>query len=115
MEIVTFEGIDVDRCSGCKGIFFDAHERERLKGLRGSEVIDSGDPVTGRKYNSIAYVRCPRCRTPMIRMVDAAQPHLWYEGCSTCGGAFFDAGEFRDYKDRTLLDVIRDLFAKPRG
>ena len=90
-------------------------ENERLKSKRGSEIIDSGDPKTGRKNNTIPYVRCPRDGNPMVRMVDPAQPHLWYETCSTCGGAYFDAGEFRDYKNLTVLDFIRDLFAKPRA
>jgi len=115
MEVVAFEDIEVDRCTACKGLWFDSRENERLKSKRGSEIIDSGDPKTGRKNNTIPYVRCPRDGNPMVRMVDPAQPHLWYETCSTCGGAYFDAGEFRDYKNLTVLDFIRDLFAKPRA
>ncbi|MDC3952590.1 zf-TFIIB domain-containing protein [Polyangium jinanense] len=115
MEIVVFEDIEVDRCTACKGLWFDSRENERLKSMRGSEIIDSGDPKTGRKNNTIPYVRCPRDGNPLIRMVDPAQPHLWYETCSTCGGAYFDAGEFRDYKNLTVLDFIKDLFAKPRA
>ncbi|HMY19334.1 MAG TPA: zf-TFIIB domain-containing protein [Polyangium sp.] len=115
MEIVVFEGIEVDRCTGCKGLFFDSRENERLKYMRGSEAIDTGDPVVGRKNNMMRHVCCPRDGTPMVRMVDPEQSHLWYEACSACGGVYFDAGEFRDYKDRTLFDVIRDVFARPRS
>lgn len=114
MEIVTFGGIDVDRCTQCKGLWFDAREHEKLKGMKGAEVIDTGSAATGRKNNDVPNVRCPRCTTPMVRMVDAAQPHIWYETCSACGGVYFDAGEFRDYKEYTLVDVWRDLFARPR-
>jgi uncharacterized protein len=114
MEIVVFEGIEVDRCMKCKGIFFDSRENQRLKSMRGSEVIDSGNPAVGRKYNTLRNVCCPRDGTPMVRMVDAQQSHLWYETCSACGGVYFDAGEFRDYKGRTILDFVRDLFAEPR-
>jgi uncharacterized protein len=115
MEIVIFEGIEVDRCTKCKGLFFDSRENERLKSMRGSEIIDSGDPAIGKKNNTIRHVSCPRDGTPMVRMVDPAQSHLWYETCSACGGVYFDAGEFRDYKDRTLFDFIRDVFARPRS
>ena len=115
MEIVVFEGIEVDRCLNCKGLFFDSRENERLKSMRGSEIIDSGDPAIGRKHNTMRHVCCPRDGTPMIRMVDPEQSHLWYEACSACGGVYFDAGEFRDYKDRTFFDVIRDVFARPRS
>ncbi len=115
MEIIVFEGIEIDRCTNCKGLFFDSRENKRLKSMRGSEIIDSGDPRIGRKNNTIRHVVCPRDGTPMVRMVDPAQAHLWYESCSTCGGVYFDAGEFRDYKDRTLFDFIRDVFAGPRN
>ncbi|MDH3641318.1 MAG: zf-TFIIB domain-containing protein [Gammaproteobacteria bacterium] len=47
-------------------------------------------------------------------MIDRDQPHLWYEACTVCYGVFFDAGEFRDYKEKTALDFFRDLFAQER-
>ncbi len=50
----------------------------------------------------------------MVRMVDRDQPHIWYEKCSGRSGTFFDAGEFRDLKGETTLDVVKALFAKAR-
>ena len=40
MEIVTYAEIVVDRCTKCRGLFFDALEPEKLKRAKGSEVID---------------------------------------------------------------------------
>src|SRR5690606_31905197 len=40
MESVTFEGVSVDRCTGCKGLFFEARKAQKLKEMRGSEVLD---------------------------------------------------------------------------
>jgi uncharacterized protein len=114
MAIVRFEEIEVDRCTACGGLWFDAHERERLKGRRGSEAIDSGDEDVGRKQNEIDAINCPRCTTRLVRMVDADQTHIWFEACSVCGGAYFDAGEFRDYKSWTPLDLFRSLFSRAR-
>lgn len=114
MEVVRFEDIEVDRCTGCAGLWFDAHERERLKQRKGSEIIDSGDEKTGKQLNEIDAINCPRCTTRMVRMVDAKQHHIWFEACSVCGGTFFDAGEFRDYKSWTLMDLLRSTFAKAR-
>ena len=31
MELITFEGVTVDRCTACKGIWFDANEQKLLK------------------------------------------------------------------------------------
>lgn len=114
MEIVVFEGVEVDRCTGCKGIWFDNREAETLKAMKGSEAIDIGDPKVGRSFNERGAVPCPRCTTPMVRMVDVDQPHIWYERCSVCNGVYFDAGEFRDYKEHTLGDVFRRWFARAR-
>ena len=38
-----------------------------------------------------------------------------YEACTVCNGVFFDAGEFRDYKEHTIIDFFRDLLAKERS
>jgi Zn-finger nucleic acid-binding protein len=114
MEEVVFETITVDRCTGCQGIWFDALEHEELKKLAGSERIDVGDPARGKIYNEETRADCPVCATPMMRMAVAEQPHIRYEGCKLCGGVFFDAGEFRDFKSKSLLDFFRDLMDKRR-
>lgn len=114
MAKVLFDGIEVDRCTGCGGLWFDRLEEKKLKEKKGSEAIDTGDAKVGRTHNEQRDVRCPRCTVRMVRMVDAAQPHIWYESCAVCGGTYFDAGEFRDYKSVTLFDVVRDFFAGPR-
>lgn len=114
MESVEFQGIEVDRCSLCKGLWFDALEHEALKKMEGSEEIDQGDPEVGELFNAEDRISCPRCHTSMIRMVDRDQPHIWFESCTTCYGVFFDAGEFTDYKHHTLMDAIRDFRVKAR-
>lgn len=114
MEMVGHESIEVDRCKGCKGIWFDLLEREKLSELEGSETIDIGDPETGEKFDTVEHIDCPVCHTRMIRMVDPVQPHVRYEACKNCSGVFLDAGEFTDLKERTLLDRLRDLFAPER-
>lgn len=114
MEAVRFESIEVDRCTSCKGLFFDAMEAENLRKKPGSQAIDVGDAAVGKTQNANDRIRCPRDTTKMIRIVDPQQPHLWLETCAVCNGMFFDAGEFRDWKDETLLDLVRGWFAKPR-
>jgi Zn-finger nucleic acid-binding protein len=114
MEAVVYESIEVNRCTNCKGLWFDLREQEHLKALEGSESIDVGTLEEGVAYNEVGRIECSICHTPMIRMVDAEQPHIWYESCPTCYGVFFDAGEFRDYKERTILDFFKDLMAKER-
>jgi uncharacterized protein len=110
MEAVTFEGVTVDRCTGCKGIWFDAKEQNLLKQARGAEAIDIGDVHTGRKMDRVTDIKCPRCQSPMTLMEDVDQHHITFEACSACKGVFLDAGEFKDLKNYTLADYVRGLF-----
>lgn len=114
MESVVFADIEVERCTACKGLYFDAMGAERLKKVSGSESIDIGDPELGKKLNEQSRIRCPRDTSPMIRVVDQKHPHIWTETCPVCFGSFFDAGEFRDFKHETFGDVIRSWFSKER-
>src|SRR6266487_2577445 len=104
---VTFAGVAVDRCSDCQGLFFDEFEREQLQKTKGSVAIDIGGVEVGRTFNRVDCINCPRCGSRMIRMVDVEQPHMQFEHCTVCGGSFFDAGEFKDLKHRTILDFLR--------
>lgn len=114
MEVVEYAGISVDRCTACKGIWFDMLEHEQLKNIEGSESIDIGSTILGETYETVDRIDCPACKAQLIRMVDRSQPHIWYEACTCCYGVFFDAGEFRDYKEKTVLDFFRDLLSGER-
>ena len=115
MEKVDYRSIVVDRCSGCHGLWFDNLEHEKLKLLDGSEIIDAGDPATGKRFDRVDRIGCPICHTSMVRMVDARQRHIHYESCPACSGVFFDAGEFADFKKEDWLDALRDLVAGRRA
>lgn len=114
MEQVDYEGTEVDRCTICSGIWFDAGEIEQLRNKNAATEIDTGELKTRKQHNTIDNYRCPRCSGAMIRMVDAKQRHIWYETCGSCHGSFFDAGEFRDLTERTISDFFKDLTAPER-
>ncbi len=117
MKTAVYADIIVDKCSNCGGLWFDEYEQEKLKAISGSEAIDTGDPEVGAKYNRIENIKCPRCAgaTPLTHMVDVQQPHIWFESCPMCYGAFFDAGEFADYVQFTLSDLVRRIGLQPRN
>ncbi|MEQ9065700.1 MAG: zf-TFIIB domain-containing protein [Gimesia chilikensis] len=100
----TFEDISFERCSGCKGLWFDMLEKDDLLQIKGSESIDIGSEQVGAEYRDMRLVDCPKCERAMIPMVDKDQFHIKYESCPDCFGTFFDAGEFRDLKENTVLD-----------
>jgi len=107
MEQVSYDGVEIDRCKYCKGIWFDAGEAELLRHKRAAVAIDTGDAAMGRRSNRIENCQCLRCDGDMLRVVDPEQAHICYEICASCGGSFFDAGEFSDLAQHTMLDFFK--------
>ena len=108
-EKVVFAEIEVDRCLSCRGLWFDMLEKEDLEKIEGSEAIDIGSDQVGRQYRDMQDIDCPQCGEPMLPMVDRNQFHIKYESCPICYGAFFDAGEFRDLKERSVLERFAQM------
>lgn len=96
MKTIEYDGIEVDRCTNCHGIWFDVGESDWLRDKDAAEALDIGDPIKGKQTNEINRYRCPRCDGGMLHRVDPRQAHIQYEECTSCRGSFFDAGEFAD-------------------
>ncbi|MGI9233984.1 MAG: MFS transporter [Woeseiaceae bacterium] len=114
MEQVDHEGTEIDRCTICKGMWFDAGEIELLSDKQAAAAIDTGDASVGKKSNAMDDYQCPRCSGAMVRVVDARQRHIWFETCSSCNGSFLDAGELRDLSTVNIADFFRDLATPER-
>ncbi len=109
MEQVEHEGVEVDRCRHCKGIWFDAGEIEALGTKNAAAALDTGDLATGMQHNALQDYQCPRCNGHMSNVVDERQPHIAFETCDDCQGSFLDAGELRDLANFTLGEFFRSL------
>jgi Zn-finger nucleic acid-binding protein len=96
MEQVEFEGVEVDRCRSCQGIWFDAGESDWFFNDTATTEIYTGDPEVGKHTNQINRYRCPRCDGGMMRKTSLNSARIQYEECTSCRGSFFDAGEFTD-------------------
>ena len=110
-EEKKFGSYTISRCKNCQGLLITpgythklAHTRELVA------MMDIGSAKQGKKYNRIEDITCPRCRIPMDKIGDAAQPHVWVETCAGCGHTFLDAGELTDLSEETLVDKIKDFF-----
>lgn len=111
MAPVTFEEITVDRCTACGGLWFDVMEQRQLRERPGSQVIDTGPAqLASVPHPPAGTMICPRCSAAMTRLKDVDNRSIEYEYCAVCNGAFFDGGEFRQYKDNSFLGSLRHLF-----
>lgn len=112
---IPYGGVEFERCSGCNGLWFDMLEKEDLKAIEGSESIDIGDENVGKKHSKNTKINCPKCSIQMMPMIDKDQFHIHYEYCERCHGTFFDAGEFRDLKEHTVLERFKQMLGTLRS
>jgi len=109
MDAIMFDEVEVDRCTGCYGLFFDHLERETLRKIEGAEILDIGDEFVGAKFNEILDVPCPKCGIRMEHVVHTEPLEIKFECCPDCKGTFFDAGEFRDYLDDEIYEQFLEI------
>ncbi|MFZ5842786.1 MAG: zf-TFIIB domain-containing protein [Pseudomonadota bacterium] len=116
MDNVVLEGVQIERCSGCKGLWFDANEEVLLSKIQHAEMLDLGLASLGKEFNNEEPIYCPRCGTSsqLHKLQDKKQPHIEIDRCNTCNGTFFDAGEFTDFKKHDVLDFFKSLASKVR-
>lgn len=114
MEEITHEGVTIDRCTNCMGLWFDKDEAHQLKDIKDGHLVDIGDPKEGWKWDSHSDINCPRCGKEMEKSADPKQKHIWYELCPE-HGLFMDAGEFKDFKFESILDRFRSLIKGDRA
>jgi uncharacterized protein len=112
MDQVQIENTQVDRCSACHGLWFDALEDQDVRGTEAAETLDA--PASGPAPAAVKRKRttfdCPRCKSPMIEMVDRLGKRIQYESCPQCHGKFLDAGEFKAMEPRGVKATMRRLF-----
>jgi Zn-finger nucleic acid-binding protein len=114
MEQILFEGTQVDRCTICNGLWFDAGEMDVMRDRQTAAALDVGDAKVGRQGNAIHEYQCPRCGGSMQRTSDPRQTHIYYETCTSCSGSYLDAGELRDLSAITIGDFFKRLTAPVR-
>jgi len=83
------EGVEIDFCSGCKGIWFDAGELAFYVEA-GEDVPDLASALArGRD----AGCQCPRCSTGLVETRYMPNEPLLIDVCPFCKGIFLDSGE----------------------
>jgi Zn-finger nucleic acid-binding protein len=96
--------VEIDYCSGCKGVWLDAGELEMLLGDDGkAKILISSfvkDTSSGEKAR-----QCPICDKKMEKIdVGNEKPTLLIDRCSKGDGLWFDRGELNSVIARAKLD-----------
>ena len=83
------EGVDVDFCSECKGIWFDAGELAFYVEVE-KDVPDLEAAIASGKPSGHF---CPRCSTELVETHYVPGESLMIDVCPSCKGIFLDKGE----------------------
>jgi Zn-finger nucleic acid-binding protein len=112
MEQVQVESTQIDRCTSCHGLWFDALEDQDIRGTEAAETLDAATagPAPAPAKTKRSAIDCPRCKCPMIQMVDRMGRRIQYESCPQCHGKFLDAGEFKAMEPRGVKATVQRLF-----
>ncbi|MCB8983802.1 MAG: zf-TFIIB domain-containing protein [Ardenticatenaceae bacterium] len=99
LQTTSFDGIEVEQCDGCRGVWLDLGElpalRQREKGRWGKAVGYTA------VYNTLS-APCPRCGGlgHMTRMHDLQHPDITIDTCPVCYGIWLDGGELNKLAQR---------------
>ncbi|MCA9214472.1 MAG: zf-TFIIB domain-containing protein [Planctomycetales bacterium] len=93
LEATRVNDVELDRCSQCRGIWFDAHELDTVLGLDSKEThaLKKGKPDD---WLNRKHARCPRDGSEMLRVYSASNHEVILDQCGKCGGIWLDGGEF---------------------
>lgn len=107
------DGMIVDRCNSCRGVWLDRSELKRVLGKR-----SNSQPVTRFERAPLDRLvgSCPTCRVGLVAY-DVPNRPASLEVCPHCLGVWFDHGELellRDGQVSTWLRVLLDALKQER-
>ncbi|RLB58072.1 MAG: hypothetical protein DRI34_05985 [Deltaproteobacteria bacterium] len=105
MSEVEHQGVTVDVCQGCRGIWLDAGELAELRGAEEDLPVNPDTIEAGDRYLQATTYICPRCEGSFETFEYAPGSDLYIDRCTNCKGIFLDHGE---------LQKIRALSAPAR-
>ncbi|MCW8850601.1 MAG: zf-TFIIB domain-containing protein [Melioribacteraceae bacterium] len=109
-DLVTFtiDGIDLEQCNKCEGMWFDKNELRRVKDKADSdlnwldfEVWEHTDKFKAKaqKYN------CPKCDERM-EVLDYDNTNIEIDFCKSCEGIWLDKGGFEKLIEALEEDIL---------
>jgi len=96
MIVIEYDKIELDYCTECSGIWFDAGEIELLLDTTNLDVINqslqSPEARTAEKER-----RCPTCGKKMEKRKLGESSPVLLDVCPNGGGLWFDSGEINQF------------------
>ena len=93
LQAVNIEGVEVDKCNNCSGIWFDIGELSAI--LNKMDISVLKNKVDNNTGHDELDAECPRCEegTKLMRIESDANPDIHIDICLKCYGQWLDGGE----------------------
>ncbi len=96
MIVIEYHNIELDYCTGCKGVWFDSGELELLlksHSLDGAKQVLDGILHSREAVSSEKKRKCPICGHKMKKTTTGEKPGILIDVCGKEHGLWFDGGE----------------------
>jgi Zn-finger nucleic acid-binding protein len=127
MIVVEYHQIELDYCTNCSGVWFDAGELELLceaANLAGAGLSQDSLARLPEARASEKKRKCPICRRKMKKVVIGKNPEILIDACPDEEGLWFDGGELDQLVQQLspkasasgecIASFLKDVFQTPR-
>ena len=90
MQTVFYEGVAIQLCMSCKGIFLS---QKKLEIIENSREIEIPDDMPVPRNGSEVRRHCPRCDIVMKKVRHGKVRATLIDFCTDCSGIWLDKGE----------------------
>jgi Zn-finger nucleic acid-binding protein len=113
MKKMLLDGVLIDKCETCKGVWLDANELEMLKYDDGKDkeglVLELKSELMAEKRRLMTTVGlCPKCQEQPL--VAFRRSGVELDQCPSCFGLFFDHGELQKVLEKEQSGVKKFLY-----
>jgi len=115
MIILELNKVEIDYCTGCKGIWFDSGELELIfSESERKSIAESFIFTSNRKENK---KRCPICKKKMDK-IEYKNSGIVIDRCSKNHGLWFDNEELKlllklaEDKNSKMIEILKEVFGK---
>ncbi len=93
--VLELDGIEIDYCPGCGGVWLDHGELSEIARRSGVEPGGMTDELYGIKATKRGKGRCPRCNLRLKSIVIKGDNEITLDRCPREHGIYFDRGEIQ--------------------
>ena len=107
LERTAFQGIEIDVCKKCGGVWFDHGELDDVmrEAMAQPQSVARLDPQAGAPTKQTPHreLTCPRCQKPMAAGIFGKTSNIELDRCPQCSGQWADGGELS-----ALVEYLHD-------